>query len=163
MILRPFFQKAADNQSGVQGLLGLASFHLGDSDPDSLLKKLKAAKPLPAEKLFSKIRDTDLSREEDSLLVFITGGFPYEVQLLHAVLGGDLGKKEEALEILESWTCGNPDFPYVPLISPMEAAAAPRLSSPSGRANSTVQRNTAILVGGIASAALLSANTFLRS
>ena len=156
--MRPFFQKAVDQSSGVQGLLGLASFHLNDRHPDSVIRKLHSAKGATAENLYREIRDSELSRNESDLLVFLSGGFPYEAKLLHALLGDDDNLKAEAREILESWVCGNPDFPYVPLIQPTDFRIR---SNPSAKKPQT-HRATAILVGGLASAALISANSILR-
>lgn len=149
----------------MQGLLALASERLRCDDPSELLRRLQRLDRRDAETFFKDIRDLELPEGRSSLLVFLSGGFPYELQLLHNLVGlsGDIETRREASDILESWISGNPDFPLVPLIDPIDNAAPTRVRSNGARVQTSTHRNTAILVGSLASAALYSASRALRN
>ena len=149
----------------MQGLLALASERLRCDDPSELLRRLQRLDRKEADRFFRNIRDLELAESDSALLVFLSGGFPYELQLLHRLVGlsGDTEARSDASDILESWITGNPDFPLVPLIEPMDNAASNRIRSNGARTTTSTHRNTAILVGSLASAALYSASRALRN
>jgi len=121
--------------------------------------------PREAESLFGKVRGFELGKDEGDLLVFLSGGFQYEMKLLYSVLGlsGDYAARQEAFDIVDSWIGGNPDFPLVPLVYPADAASRVRQRFGSAKTQSSSHKSTAILVGSIASAALYSASKALRN
>jgi len=163
--LRQIFKKAKESNSGVQGLLALASECLQCVDPVKLLHRLQTLDPQEASLLFKDIRDFDMTDEESRLLVFLSGGFPYEIQLLYNLLGlsNNIEAQREAFDILDSWSSANPDFPHVAMIYPIDAIAPTKVRSNSARSPASTHKSTAILIGSLASAALYSANKALRN
>ena len=163
--MRELFENAKASHSGVQGLLALASEYLRCDNPTKLLYKLQRLDRKEADRFFKDIRDLELTEAESSLLVFLSGGFPYELQLLHSLvrLSGTTEEQREALDILDSWIGGNPEVPFVPLIDPMDNVSSNRIRSNGTRTPTSTHRNTAILVGSLASAALYSASKVLRN